>query len=124
MQKKWLIWFVLGVVGIASLLRLSKRGRIIGAKLTAISRGAPPYASITWQWTKGRRPAHVTIDVSSGNGVSGNIRVGSNALFADVPLSGELEGAYAVTSTAAYRLLGIPSAVIHTEIGHLESVAG
>jgi hypothetical protein len=83
------------------------------ARVTAITPGAPPTASVALTYSFGAMPARVIVDVDNNAGCGGSATVAGDQLFLEVPLIGAPSPDYRVTTTATYRLLGRPLTVIH-----------
>ena len=80
--------------------------RLTLARVTAITPGAPPTASVVLTYSFGAMPARVIVDVANDAGSGGSATVDGDQLFLEVPLIGAPAPDYRVTATATYRLLG------------------
>jgi hypothetical protein len=111
-MKRLLLW----CGGLALLAWVVARGvrpaRLTSAKVTAITPGGPPTASVALTYGAGVIPARVIVDVADEAGSGGSATVDGEQMFLDVPLTGAPSGSYRVTTTATYRLLGRPLTVV------------
>jgi hypothetical protein len=82
------------------------------ARVTAITPGAPPAASVVLTYGIGAMPARLIVDVADDAGSSGSATVDGDQLFVDIPLIGTPSREYRVTATATYRVLGRPFTVV------------
>ena len=78
------------------------------ARVTAITPGDPPAASVALTYGIGAMPARLIIDVADDAGGGGSATVDGAQLFLDVPLIGPPSHEYRVTATVTYRVLGRP----------------
>jgi hypothetical protein len=111
-MKRILIWCgglaLLG--GVAA--RWLRPARITAAKVTAITPGAPPTASVVLAYSAGALPVHMIVDVADTAGGGGSATVDGEQIFLDIPLIGEPSRDYHVTTTATYRVLGRPFTIV------------
>jgi hypothetical protein len=105
-MKRLLLW----CSGLALLAAVAARwiwpARLNLARVTAITPGAPPTASVALTYSVGAMPARVIVDVTNDAGGSGSATVDGDQLFLDVPLIGALSRDYNVTVTTTYQLPG------------------
>ncbi len=105
--KRYLFWgsalALLG--GVGALLRPAT---LRGAKVTALTPGTPPTASVALSYGAGVLPVSVIVDVYDQNGDGGSATIAGDQLFVEVPIIGSFGGEYRLTTTATYRLLGLP----------------
>jgi hypothetical protein len=109
---KRLLWSA-GLALLAGVAALAFRpARMLVARVTAITPGSPPVASVALAYSSGLAPASVIVDVLDGLGAGGSATVAGTQLFLEVPLIGALSGDLHVTTTATYRLLGVPITLV------------
>ncbi|NTW00282.1 MAG: hypothetical protein HGA19_03135 [Oscillochloris sp.] len=101
----WLaFWSVLSVV--------IWRGVLVPARLqhlrvNRVSNTEPASAGFSWGYSAGARPQSIIFDLTLGASTTGSITTDGEATEAEVPLGSAATGAYHVTATATYRILGI-----------------
>jgi hypothetical protein len=66
---------------------LLRRARV-AARITAITPGVPPIAYIALQYSAGRRPATVIVDIIGAAGRLGSATVNGRRLLVETPLAG------------------------------------
>ena len=76
------------------------------ARVTAITPGDPPAASVALSYGVGAMPARLIVDLADNTGSAGSATVDGDRRFLDVLLSGAPSRAYKITVTATYRVLG------------------
>ena len=105
-RKPYVFWAsVLALLGGAFVLL--RPARLVAAKVTAMTPGTPSTASVVLSYGRGLAPAHVIVDVYGDDGSGGSATIAGEQTFVDVPIARSLGGAYRVTTTAAYRILGV-----------------
>ena len=111
-MKRVLLWcgglVMLGWVA----ARWLRPAQITSAKVTAITPGAPPTASVALAFSAGALPLRMIVDVADTAGGGGSATVDGDQLFLDIPLIGTPARDYRVTTTATYRVLGRPHTVV------------
>jgi hypothetical protein len=79
---------------------------LTSARVTAITPGAPPTASVALTYSVGALPARLIVDVADGAGGGGSATIDGDQLFLDIPLIGTPSREYHIKATATYRVLG------------------
>jgi hypothetical protein len=112
-MKRLFLW----CSGLALLAGVAARwiwpARLALARVTAITPGTPPRASVALTYSTGAMPARVIVDIVDDAGGGGSATVEGDQLFLEVPLIGLPSRDYRVTVTATYRLLGRLFTVVH-----------
>ena len=93
---------------------LTLRATIRDVTTTEARNSTLPSIRVTLRYGSGTRPCSVIVDVLAENGVSGSLTVDGEEEVLEVPLSAPLVGPYTLTTTATYRLLGMPRIVTRT----------
>jgi hypothetical protein len=111
-MRQRLLW----ISGLAALLGAAalafRPARLLGARVTAVTPGSPPVASVALAYGPGLAPSSVIVDVLDSDGNGGSATIGGAQLFLEIPLSGALRSRRRVTATATYLLLGRPLTVV------------
>src|SRR5262245_3470879 len=101
-MKRVLLWIgglaLLG--GVAA--RWLRPARITSAKVTAITPGTPPTASVALTYSTGALPLRMVVDVADTAGGGGSATVDGDQLFLAIPLIGTPARDYRVITTATY----------------------
>jgi hypothetical protein len=97
--------------------------RLIVARVTAITPGSPPLASIALAYGPGLAPASLIVDVLDRGGNGGSATIAGAQLFLELPLSGPLTTDHRITTTATYLLLGRPLTVVREFAADWEGVS-
>lgn len=104
--KRYLVWG--GALAMLGAAAIARPARLVSARLSALTPGAPPTANITLVYGSGALPVSVIVDVYDRNGGGGSATIPGAQLFVEIPISGNLAGDYRLTVTATYRLMGRP----------------
>lgn len=114
----WRQWIaaVVALVALGAVIAGARPARLRSARVTHVSGGNPPCASIALAYGPGARPPCVVIDVSGAHGTTGSATVGGDQEFIEAPLAGKAGGPYRVDVTAVYRVAGVP-VVRHATFG-------
>ena len=106
MMKRLLLWTggLALLAGIA--VRWVRPAQLRMARVTAITPGAPPTASVVLTYGIGAMPERVIVDVADDVGGGGSATVEGAQVFLDVRLIGAPSRKYRITITATYRVLG------------------
>ncbi|MFL5802605.1 MAG: hypothetical protein ACJ8CR_12800 [Roseiflexaceae bacterium] len=111
-MKQRLLWSA-GLALLAGTAALALRpARLLAARVTATTPGSPPVANVVLTYGLGLAPASVIVDVLDSGGNGGSATIDGTQLFIEIPLSGALASGHRVTTTATYRLLGVPLTVV------------
>jgi hypothetical protein len=105
-MKRLLLWCSGLALLAGAVIRWIRPARLTLARVTAVTPGAPPTASVALTYSLGAMPARVIVDVANDAGDGGSATVDGEQLFLDVPLIGAPSHNYHVTATISYRLLG------------------
>ena len=98
---------------------LARRAEIHSANVVSFGGDGAPSARLMLSYGDGSRPLSVIIDLVSASGASGSATIEGDATEATIPLSERFSGFYTITTTATYRLLGLPSVSVRTFEGTL-----
>lgn len=90
------------VAGGITLLRPAK---VRNAKVTTVSPGNSPIASVALMYGAGVRPTSLIVDIFLQNG-DGSATIGGDQLFVDIPLIGSSNMHRYLVTTATYHILG------------------
>lgn len=82
-----------------------------GARVVSVSGAGPYYVLISWSYGVGARPASIIFDLEL-DGDAGSVTTDGEALEAEIPLSRAPSGAYRLTVSATYRILGVARTVV------------
>ena len=96
--------------------------RVLAAKVTALTPGTPPTASVALIYGGGAPPVSLIVDLYDQDGSGGSATIPGDQLFLEVPIIGTFGGAYRLTTTATYRLLGLPWTSVREYTGSLPPV--
>jgi hypothetical protein len=94
-----------------------RRAIIRTAEVTALNGSTPCSAGLAWSYGPGTRPLSVIIDLVAGSGSSGSITTDGEATSGEIPLPEAFSGPYTITTTATYRILGVPNTTVRTYTG-------
>ena len=106
--RRQLLWGAGAALLAGAGARALRPARLLGAKVTAITAGNPPTASVVLTYGPGMLPSSVVVDVLDRAGHGGSATIAGTQLFLELPLIGMLGSDHHVTTTATYRLLGMP----------------
>jgi len=87
--------------------RWIRPARLLDTRITAITPGAPPTASVVLSYARGAMPARVIVDIADRDGNRGSATIDGERMFVEVPLDGMLANSQRITTTATYRVLGM-----------------
>lgn len=116
--KPYLFWGSLLAL-LSGAIALARPARLLAARVTAVTPGDPPTASVGLTYGRGVPPATLIVDVYGSDGSGGSATIDGRQLFAEVPIAGTLSGEYHVTTTAAYRVLGVLRTSVREFVGQL-----
>ena len=110
--KRYFLWG--GALGLlaSGLVRWLRPAFLLGAKVTAVTPGEPPTASVALTYGAGLAPASVIVDLRNRDGSGGSATVEGRQIFLEVPLAGATDADYHIVTTATYRVLGRPRTVV------------
>jgi hypothetical protein len=110
--KQYFFWGSVLALLASGLVRWLRPAFLLGAKVTAITPGDPPTASVALTYGAGLAPASVIVDVCNRDGSGGSATVEGRQIFLEVPLVGATDADYRIMTTATYRMLGRPRTVV------------
>ena len=110
--KRYFFWGSALALLASGLVRWLRPAFLLGAKVTAVTPGDPPIASIALTYGAGLAPASVIVDLRNRDGSGGSATVEGRQMFLEVPLAGATDADYRITTTATYRVLGRPRTVL------------
>jgi len=110
--KRYFFWGSALALLASGLVRWLRPAFLLGAKVTAVTPGDPPIASIALTYGAGLAPASVIVDLRNRDGSGGSATVEGRQMFLEVPLIGATDADYRITTTATYRVLGRPRTVL------------
>jgi hypothetical protein len=84
----------------------SRPAPLKSARVTVVTSGDPPTASVALRYGAGAVPARVIVDLASDTGGSGSATVDGKQMFLEVPLVDAPSDRYRITTTATYRVAG------------------
>jgi hypothetical protein len=111
-MKRLLLWCSGLALLTGAIIQWVRPARLTSARVTAITPGDPPSASVALTYSVGAMPAHVIVDVADEARNGGSATVDGDQMFIDIPLIGAPLGSYRVTATATYLVLGRPLTVV------------
>lgn len=104
MRIKPLLACVVAMLLLGALVR-ARPARLLSARVTALSAGEVPLASVALAYSPGTRPVSVIIDVE-GQQSTGSATIDGEQLFVTIPLIGRARDGYHIRATVAHRMLG------------------
>jgi hypothetical protein len=105
--KRYYVWGgILGLLAGSMLALVTRPARLLNARVTAVTPGVPPIASVALTYGFGAAPVSVIVDVLGRDGSGGSATIEGGQVFQEVPINGALDGEYRITTTAFYRILG------------------
>ena len=105
-MKRLLLWSGGLALLTGTVVRWIRPAQLSSARVTAITPGAPPTASVALTYGIGAMPARVIVDIADDAGGGGSATADGAHVFLDVPLIGAPSRNYRITITATYRVLG------------------
>lgn len=106
LMRRLIVWSSAVALSVVGYLRWVRPAQLAAAKVTSLTPGTPPTASVVLTYGIGAMPARVIVDLADDAGNGGSATVDGDHVFVEVPLIGALTRTYRITITAAYRVLG------------------
>ena len=110
--KQYFLWGSVLALLASGLVRWLRPALLLGAKVTAVTPGEPPTASVALTYGAGLAPASVIVDLRNRDGSRSSATVEGRQVFLEVPLAGATDADYQIMTTATYRVLGRPRTVV------------
>lgn len=109
------LWLVIGLW----LLREALVPAPVRSARVRLGGGAGPYsAELSWGYGAGARPVSIIFDLEAG-AAHGSVTTDGDASEADIPLGVRPHGAYRLSISASYRILGRALTRVHSAEGTL-----
>jgi hypothetical protein len=105
LQRRW-VAIGIGIAAAAALIVGARPARLRLARVTHISAGTPPVASISLLYAQGARPQFVVLDIIGAHGATGSASIAGDQEFVEAPLAGSPGAPYRIDATLAYRIGG------------------
>lgn len=105
-MKRSFFWSIL-LVFLGGLALQTRPARLRSARVTAVTPGTPPIASVALTYGSGTAPVSVIVDVRGRDGNGGSATIDGQQRFVELPLVRAPQSGYAVVATAFYRVFGM-----------------
>ncbi|MGQ9549113.1 MAG: hypothetical protein ACUVSY_08655 [Roseiflexus sp.] len=100
-------WIAIGIgIAVATLITGARPARLRLARVTHVSNGTLPVASIALRYARGARPRVAVLDIVGAQGATGSASIPGDQEFVEVPLTGNLDRPYRIDATLVYRVGG------------------
>ncbi|HEY3230178.1 MAG TPA: hypothetical protein VGJ87_13230 [Roseiflexaceae bacterium] len=110
--KRYFFWGSVLAFLAGGLVRWLRPAILLSAKVTAVTPGDPPIASVALAYGAGLAPASVIVDLRDRDGSGGSATVEGQQMLLEVPLLGATDADYRIMTTVTYRVLGRPRTVV------------
>jgi hypothetical protein len=116
--RRWMWYGAIAAAWLWALRVTMLPATVRGARVTGVDGSGPYYVELAWRYGLGARPQSVIVDLETGE-AAGSFTTDGEALEGEIPVGVPPRGAYRLTLSATYRLLGFAHTVITRANGRI-----